>query len=202
MVWRILPREPAGERVFRHQEGRGVEIRFGNYLSASFLLEREPQQWHALVVLDSGMHPTDFVEAHARSFLYLRFDDVEEARPGKQAPTQALIKQALAFARAKDRLLVSCRAGQGRSVALAYLIFCREHGLPDALKLLDATRHRPNRLVVSIGDALLEGLGVLAPFDEWRRRHSHIRLSDYYDDMEKEFEALEAQGARNRICEP
>jgi len=39
-------------------------------------------------------------------------------------------------------------------------------------------------------------------FDEWRRRHSHIQLSDYYDEMEKELEALEAQGASNRICIP
>jgi predicted protein tyrosine phosphatase len=179
-----------------------VEIRIGNYLAASFLLEQEPQQWHALVVLDFGKEATDFVERHARSFLFLRFDDVEEARPGKQAPTKPPLERALAFARGKDKLLVSCRAGQGRSVALAYLVCCREHGVPEALKLLDATRHRPNRLVVSIGDALLEGGGVLAPFDAWRLRHAHVRLSDYYDDMEQELEALEAQGARNLICEP
>jgi predicted protein tyrosine phosphatase len=179
-----------------------VEIRVASYLAASFLLEREPRQWHALVVLDSGKQATDFVEAHARSFLFLRFDDVEEARPGKQAPTKASLEQALAFARGKDRLLVSCRAGQGRSVALAYLIYCRERGVPEALRLLDATRHQPNRLVVTIGDALLDGPGVLAPFDQWRRRHAHIRLADYDDDIVKEIEELEAQGARNRICEP
>jgi predicted protein tyrosine phosphatase len=178
-----------------------VEIRIANYLAASFLLEREPAQWHALVVLDSGKQATDFVQTHARSFLYLRFDDVEEARTAKQAPTKTLIEQALTFARAKDKLLVSCRAGQGRSVALAYLIACRERGVPEALKLLDATRHRPNRLVVALGGALVEGPGVLEHFDEWRRGHSHIQLSDYYDDIEKEFEALEAQGARNRICD-
>jgi predicted protein tyrosine phosphatase len=179
-----------------------VDIRIGGYVSASFLLEREPNQWHTLVMLDSGEEATDFVKAHARSFLYLRFDDIEEPRANKQSPTKALIDQALNFARGKDKLLVTCRAGQGRSVALAYVICCREHCVAEALKLLDPTRHRPNRLVVTIGDDLLETQEVLGQFEEWRRRHAHIRLSDYYDEMEKEFDALVSQGASNRITEP
>jgi predicted protein tyrosine phosphatase len=177
-----------------------VEIRIGGYLWGSFLLEREPKRWHALVVLDSGKQPTDFVEAHARSHLYLRFDDVEEHRANKESPTKVQIQQALEFAAGKDKLLVACRAGQGRSVALAYVIGCRECGVPGALRLLDPTRHRPNRLVVSLGDALLGDPAVLDQFDEWRRRNAHIQLSDFYDQREKEFEALEAQGACNRIC--
>lgn len=179
-----------------------LEIRIGSYLAASFLLEREPNQWHALVILDSGKAATDFVETHARSHLYLRFDDVEEPRANKQSPTRAMIELGLNFATGKDKLLVSCRAGQGRSVALAYVIGCREHGPAEAIKLLDPTRHRPNRLVVTIGDAISETVEMLDPFDDWRRRHSHIRLSDYYDEIEKEFDALEAQGAANKICGP
>ncbi|MDB5311006.1 MAG: Dual specificity phosphatase, catalytic domain [Gemmataceae bacterium] len=54
--------------------------------------------------------------------------------------------------------------------------------MAEALKLLDPTRQRPNRLVVSLGDAILDTLDVLGPFDEWRRQHAHIRLSDYYDE--------------------
>lgn len=177
-----------------------MEIRTGSYAAASLLLEREPNQWHTIVVLDSDKQVTDFVERHARSHLVLRFDDIEEPRANRRAPSEALIEQGLNFARGKDKLLVSCRAGQGRSVALAYVIGCREHGVQNALQLLNPTRHRPNRLVVTIGDVLLETLDVLGQFDEWRRRHSHVRLSDYYDEMEKEFEALEAQGASNRIC--
>jgi predicted protein tyrosine phosphatase len=179
-----------------------VEIRIGNYVAASFLLEREPEQWHTLIVLDSDKQATDFVKAHARSYCYLRFDDIEEPRANKETPTRTMIEQGLNFAKGKDHLLVSCRAGQGRSVALAYLISCREHGVQEAIKILNPKRHRPNRLVVTIGDALLETPGVRDQFDEWRRRHSHIQLSDYYDEMEKEFDALEAQGASNRICGP
>jgi predicted protein tyrosine phosphatase len=179
-----------------------VEIRIASYVAGSFLLEREPDQWHALVVLDSGSQATDFVKTHARSHLYLRFDDVEEPRANKQSPTQAQIEQGLHFARGKDKLLVCCRAGRGRSVALAYVIGCQEHGVQEALKLLDPARHRPNRLVVTIGDTLLETPDALDQFDAWRRCHAHIRVSDYDAELEKEFDALEAQGASNRLCGP
>src|SRR3954454_4806568 len=103
-----------------------MEIRIAGYLTASLLLEQEPSQWHALVLLDSTKHATDFVRDHARTHLYLRFDDVEAPRGNKQVPTRNQVAKALEFARGKDKLLVSCRAGRGRSVALAYLIACRE----------------------------------------------------------------------------
>jgi predicted protein tyrosine phosphatase len=179
-----------------------VELRIASYVAASLLLEQEPNQWHALVLLDSDKQATDFVKTHARSHLYLRFDDIEEPRANKLPPSGTLIEQGLHFAKGKDKLLVSCRAGRGRSVALAYVICCQEHGVPEALKLLDPTRHRPNRLVVSLGDVILDAQNVLGAFDDWRQRHAHIRLSDYYEEMEKEFEALEAQGASNRLCGP
>ena len=177
-----------------------MEIRIASYIAASFLLEREPNKWHALVLLDSGKQTTDYLKTHTRSFACLHFDDVEAAFPNKQPPTKTLIQQALDFATGKDNLLVSCRAGQGRSVATAYVISCREHGVDEALKLLNPTRHFPNRLVVSLGDAILEDSTALQRFDDWRQRHAHVKLSDYYDEMEKEFDTLEAAGATNRIC--
>jgi predicted protein tyrosine phosphatase len=177
------------------------EIAFAGYVAASYKLEREPKQWHVIVLLDSGKQATDFVEQQALSNLVLRFDDVEEPRPNMLAPTRTQIAQALNFARGKVKLLVSCRAGRGRSAALAFLIACQAHGTDEALKLLDPTRHRPNRLVVSLGDTLLTAGTALRAFDGWRERHAHVNLSDYYDEMEKEFDALEALGAVNRICE-
>jgi hypothetical protein len=57
-------------------------------------------------------------------------------------------------------------------------------------------------LIVALGDALLGKTNILGPFDEWRITHAGIKLSDYYDQMEREFEALEAQGAVDRICGP
>ncbi|AMV25765.1 Dual specificity phosphatase, catalytic domain [Gemmata sp. SH-PL17] len=183
-------------------EPTNTEIRIAGYLAASLLLEREPKQWHALVLLDSGKEASDFIQEHTVSHLCLRFDDIEEPRVNKLTPTRSQIAQALEFAKGKDKLLVSCRAGRGRSVALAYIICCRTRGISEALNLLDPTRHRPNRLVVSLGDTLLDAPCALDSFDDWRRRHAHVQLSEYYDEMEKEFETLEAQGATNRICGP
>lgn len=177
-----------------------MEIRIGSYIEASFLLEREPNDWHALVILDSDKIATDFLETHTRSHRLLRFDDIEQPQSNRQPPSRDQVQQGLNFARGKDKLLVSCRAGQGRSVAMAFVIACEANGIAQAVKLLNPTRHRPNRLVVSLGESLLEISGVLDQFDNWRQRHRHVRLADYYDEMEREFEALEAQGAVNKIC--
>src|SRR5690349_1123437 len=107
-----------------------MEIRTAGYLAATALLEREPGSWHALLLLDPGLKPTDFVAERTRSNLCLWFDDVEGPRGLKRVPTRPQIEQALDCAASVDgdRLLVSCRAGRGRSVATAYLIACRLHG--------------------------------------------------------------------------
>ena len=176
-----------------------MEIRIRGYVPASWLLQNEPNEWHALVMLDSGKQPTDFVKTHARSFMFLQFDDIEQPHPTKQPPTLKLVEQGLNFARGKEKLLVSCRAGQGRSVAMAYLISCEAHGVTEAIGLLNPTRHRPNRLVVEKGNTLLDNPDILRQFDAWRHCNSHIQLSDYYDEMEKEFDALVAEGACDRV---
>jgi len=177
-----------------------LEIRIAGYVAASFLLEREPQQWHTILILDSQAEATELVSTHARSHLCLRFDDIVGPRPNHTTPTKMAIATAIAFAQEKDKLLVCCRAGRGRSVALAYVICCQQRGVNEALRLLDPTRQRPNRLVIVLADELLDTLDVLTPFDDWRRQNAHIRLSDYEEEMEREIEALERQGASNRIC--
>ncbi|MBY0459271.1 MAG: hypothetical protein K2V38_18230 [Gemmataceae bacterium] len=177
-----------------------MELRVAGYVAASFLLEREPGRWHTLVALDSDKQPTDFLPRHARSHLCLRFDDIEEPRPPLVPPTASQVAEAIGFAKEKGELLVSCRAGRGRSVALAYLILFHARGPAEAVAFLDPTRHRPNRRVVELGDALLDSPGALAAFDDWKAAHARVRLSDYYDEMEREFNALEAQGAANRLC--
>src|SRR5262249_18679657 len=148
---------------------------------------------------DSGKRPTGFVETHALSYLYLNFDDIEQPHSSKQPPTSALIAQGLEFARGKDRLLVSCRAGRGRSTGMAYLICCQERGVAEAIQLLAATQRAAMRLVMSLGGAVLSNADVLAQLDGWRDRHRERRLSDYDERSENEFDVLEAQGATDRI---
>ena len=178
-----------------------IEIRIGGYFSGSLLLERDPMQWHAIVILDSKAVPTDFVECHAISYRYLHFDDIESPMADKRPPDMTSVAAALEFSEHKTnaRLLVCCRAGRGRSVALAYLIGCREYGIDKAVKLLDPTRHRPNGLVVELGAQLLDEPEIFWQFKNWQRCNSHIRLSDYYEELEAEFDRMIAEGGRNRI---
>ena len=176
-----------------------MEIKIAGYAAASHLLGREPDRWHAVVILGAGSESSGYVETRTLSSLYLHFDDVLDSQPGKITPTSDAIRRGLDFAKGKDRALVSCRAGQGRSVALAYLVACQDSTPSEAVTLLDASRHSPNRLVVKIGATVLGDLAILDRFDVWRRDNACIRLSDYYDEIEAEFEELERQGARDLI---
>jgi hypothetical protein len=152
--------------------------------------------------LGAGTQSSGYAETRSLSCLYLHFDDVADLQPEKITPAPDAIRRGLDFARGKDKVLVSCRAGQGRRAALAYLIACQERAPDAAISLLDATRHSPNRLVVKIGATILENPTILDRFDQWRRDTMAIRLSDYYDEIEAELEKLERQGARDRMTVP
>jgi len=176
-----------------------MNILIRNYLSGSFLLERERNAWDAIVILDPGMSSTEFVAQHARRHIYLRFDDVDSDAHSKQTPTSDDIKSALDFAARTENLVVCCRAGQSRSAATAFLI-CHQHcGSDAARQLLNPKRHIPNTLIVNLGARLIDDPTIVQTFCEWQADFKHINLSDYYDDIDREFDELEIRGAKNRI---
>ena len=175
------------------------DVRIHGYLAASFLLEQEPGRWDVLVILDSGLVETPFVGEHAKRHLCLWFDDVVAPTEGKTLASQEDVAKALRFAGTCDKLLVSCRAGQSRSAALAYLALCQAGSAEDAVRVFDPTRHIPNRLIVELGDRVLGDPDVLDQFERWRSRHEHVSFSDHFDDIERELDALIEQGAVNRI---
>lgn len=184
-----------------HAHDFNLTVRICGYLQASFLLEREAVRWDALVILDSQSSPTDFVELHARRHLYLRFDDVDRPMEGRRLVTTEQIAQGLDFCTGGGHVLISCRAGQSRSAAMAYLVACKYQGIDEGLKLIDPKRHIPNPLIVRLGAGLLDRPDVWDAFERWRVAHRHISLSDYYDDLEREFEEIVARGGTNRIVE-
>ena len=145
---------------------------------------------------------TDFVSINARRHLYLRFDDVVAATTSKRPPTISDIRKAMDFATNSENLLVSCRAGQSRSVAIAFLIAFQQMGSAAALSLLNPKRHSPNSLIVKLGEQLVDDPMLLSTFNDWRDKNQQIRLSDYVDDIEREFDELERLGAKNRIIHP
>ena len=180
-------------------EKDAMKIVIRNYLAASFLLEQEPLVWDAIVILDSGLMETDFVATNSRGHFYLRFDDVVAATTSKRPPTISDIRKAMDFATNSENLLVSCRAGQSRSVATAFLIAFQQMGSIAALSLLNPKRHSPNSLIVKLGEQLIDDPMLLSTFNDWRDRNQGIRLSDYVDDIEREFDELERLGAKNLI---
>ncbi len=178
-----------------------MNIVIHNYLSGSFLLERDPNVWDAIVILDRGLAHTDFVNRHARRHLYLWFDDVERSMAGKRAPTSDDIRLALDFAANSQNLMVCCRAGQSRSAATAFLISFQKLGSEAAWGLLNPKRHIPNSLIVELGARLLDDPSVLAVLREWKTENRNVKLSDHLEDIEREFDELECAGARNRIVD-
>ncbi len=178
-----------------------MQIRIANYLTASFLLEQERGAWDCLAILDSRLVPTRFVEHHSRRRLFLRFDDVESDSVMKQAPVRDDVERALDFASDSTRLIVTCRAGQSRSAAIAYLKVSRKLGAEWAAAILNPRRHIPNRLIISPGGEFLGDETVVSAFESWCAENSSIRLGDYIVEIDQELVDLENQGAGNLITE-
>ena len=176
-----------------------MNIIIRNYLSGSYLLESEPNTWNAIIILDSSVTPTSFVSAHTVNHLYLMFDDIVSEIQGKKSPTLNHIHQAIAFAKDKENLMICCRAGQSRSAAIAFLISHNFDGHESAYQLLDPKRHAPNSLIINLGIGLIDDPTVIHTYRRWKESHRNTKLSDYYEEIEHEYDELELHGARNRI---
>jgi len=177
-----------------------VEIR--NYIAASHLLATQSGQWSAIVILDSQSTATDFIERHTVDHLLLRFDDITAPKQGRRMADVRSLQSALQFAAGREKLVVSCRAGQSRSAAVAHAISFQYNGADAASELLNPQRHSPNRHVVETMAPLLDDPLYLSAVEDWTRKNTGIKLTDYLDEIEAEFDALEAKGARNHIVTP
>jgi len=186
---------------FRKFPGPGAEMNLviRSYLSASVLLECESKIWDAIVVLDTGLMPTDFVAQKARRHLFLHFDDALNAATGKRAPTNEQLQEALEFAAESENLLVACRAGQSRSAAIAFVIAYQRLGPLAAQAILNPKRHAPNKLIIELAAGHLADPTIESTFKEWQKVHHGVQLSDWLDEIEEEHDRLEREGAVNRI---
>ncbi|PQO41247.1 hypothetical protein C5Y96_00600 [Blastopirellula marina] len=140
-----------------------------------------------------------FVKENSRRHLVLRFDDIEKPIVGQKEVTSQHIDQAIAFAKDAERLLVTCRAGQSRSVALAYVLSCQSFGSTLAMGMLNAKRHIPNQLLIREAARILGDPEMENCFQKWRTAHAHLKLSDYYDEINDEVSAFEQTGIVNQI---
>lgn len=178
-----------------------MEILIKNYLAGSHLLHSEPNTWDAIVILDSHVKESDFVNKFALTHLFLRFDDVTKSTPSKRAPSIQQIESAMKFGNDSDKLLVCCRAGQSRSAAIAFSIAYQKLGATNALALLNPKRHAPNQLIIDLAATKIDDASFMTVFMEWQASNSHIRLTDYIDEIASEMDALDREGAHNRILD-
>ena len=132
----------------------------------------------------SGISKPFFGEGHQ----VFQFDDLDSEkdechRPGMQhAPTIKDIRNVLFFTEAfseDDKVLIHCHGGICRSTAVAMLVLI-QHGssIEDAIAtVLEARRVAwPNKLVIRLGDVLLEQDGALIGFmtEWWDEREGYV----------------------------
>jgi predicted protein tyrosine phosphatase len=176
-----------------------MNIIIRGYLAGSFALQQQPGIWDVIVILDSGLTHTDFVSENALKHVYLRFDDVDRQMTGKRMPQLQDLQRALNFAKGSSNLMVCCRAGQSRSAAVAFVIACSLKGYEAAVAMLNPARHSPNSFVVALGGQATGDPLVMQTFQDWRTANRGLKLSDFMEEIEREFDHLEAAGATNRI---
>lgn len=176
-----------------------MRVAIRSYLAASHLLQNEPGLWDAIVILDSDVQETDFLDRQCRRHLILRFDDIVTQQSQKLVATEEDIAAAIAFAANASNLVVSCRAGQSRSAALAFVIAYKKLGPKAASQLWNPRRHSPNSLVLELASPLIDDPGFLQTYDHWRASNKGVSLVDYLDEIEAEIDQLEAAGVRNQI---
>jgi predicted protein tyrosine phosphatase len=109
----------------------------------------------------------DIVKSKAKSCLILYFDDIEWKKEGYQEPTERDVKEAISWAKNRDHIIVSCRAGVSRSSAIAYCIKCSETTPEEATNILTKGHHYPNSLIVKLGSDLLNKPSMVTTIKKW-----------------------------------
>lgn len=142
---------------------------------------------------------SDFVPSHSRRSLLVHFDDVTSPTPNKVEPTLDPVSKAIKFGFKSDKLIVCCKAGQSRSAAVALSIAYDKLGKNLAFAILNPKRHSPNVRILQLADEVIDRPSLLDHYDEWGIENGDIRLTDFLDEIESEYDELERMGARDRI---
>ena len=127
---------------------------------------------HVLSILDPEYpDPPEFEEYAPHRRLALRFHDIIDPMPGRDAPSRDDVIRLLAFGRElsdaeASHLLVHCHAGVSRSTAATALILAQAHPERPARDVLDAVsqmrpRAWPNLRILEYGDDLLGRRGEI-----------------------------------------
>ncbi|WP_425397790.1 hypothetical protein [Aeoliella sp.] len=178
-----------------------MKITFGSYLQASQLLQADPRVWDAIAILDSDLALSPRISDFAQRHVVLRFDDITSAEQCKRLVEQADVLRAMEFVEESEACVVTCRAGQSRSAALAFALAYHLIGADAAAQLLNPRRHIPNLKVAEVASAALQNPAILQALVDWKHAHRDYRLADYYDEIEAEYDELERESVVNCVSE-
>jgi predicted protein tyrosine phosphatase len=121
-------------------------------------------------LLDPGYAFPETGPAYFNRHLRLCFHDIHVTSEGQVVPTAKHIDDLLAFISLWSRkapILIHCRAGIGRSTAVAFITACLYNPHADELKIASALRHasplaRPNERLIQLADAAMGRNGTMS----------------------------------------
>ncbi len=120
-----------------------------------------------ICITDAGETPDPEITANALEVLHLDFMDSHFPRESVKVATKEDIIKAINFAKKHGDVLVCCHGGISRSSALAYIIECMEVHPAMAVNIWSKQRHHPNRLIVNLGEEILENPNIGKYYTKW-----------------------------------
>ncbi len=155
-----------------------MEITICGHRRAAELLAENPNQLDIIFISSPDekfyIENSHKIPGLAREMCELLFHDVATLRLGSEPPKVEHIQKALAFAKGRDKLIVSCQMGISRSSATAYLIKSMEVGPVEALNILDFKVHYPNSLVIAHGSYLLDKPEMIELISTWKIKADEV----------------------------
>lgn len=156
-----------------------MAIKILGHARAVKFLEQNPDQFDVIFISDPrssyAIKGSEKITKLAKEVCSLFFYDLisagKETFPG---PSQEDIEKALAFAKGRENLLVSCQAGISRSSATAYVIKAAETNPIDALDILDKSMHIPNDFIIYHGSNILN-LNLTDVINKWKKKTEQIQ---------------------------
>ena len=121
-------------------------------------------------LLDPGFAFPETGPAYFGHHLRLHFHDVHTPTEGQVVPTAKHVDELLAFVTSWSRhapILIHCRAGIGRSTAVAFIVACLHNPHADEWAIADALRRasplaRPNETLIKLADAAMRRNGRMS----------------------------------------
>jgi predicted protein tyrosine phosphatase len=121
-------------------------------------------------LLDPGYAFPETGPAYFNRHLRLCFHDIHVTSEGQVVPTAKHIDDLLAFISLWSRkapILIHCRAGIGRSTAVAFITACLYNPHADELEMASALRRasplaRPNETLIQLADAAMGRNGMMS----------------------------------------